>query len=689
VDAVGGPWEARGWAAEGTLGRGGGGTVHAVRHRATGALGALKTARDPEGAARLRAEAEVLGRVFHRNLIALLDHGDADGVAWIVTARHPESAAAQLGSGAPMAVAEARRLGAEVLDALAALHAAGVVHRDVKPSNVLRAADGRWILADLGSARTPDGALTLTGTVIGTPAYMAPEQRYGARHVGPAADLYALGATLWALLRGETPFELHAADARAWRGIRPDLARVLQRATRLDPAERWSSAAEMRDALASEAAPGGRFAPRPSSGARTWSRRAALLASAAGGLMLALLTDAPRTPVASEAVLLRVGGEPDARLGAGLATGVDLIGRLDDDVAVGAPGAGVGGRVEVFADGCCTESAFFSVSGIFGIGFGERLAPVRRSSTDAEGGLLIGAPHASSVILGPPPPMRGQAFFKPDARAPRGFSLEQAYDHAFAEVGSAVDVWHHPSGAPLLAFGAPGAGRSAGAAIAMFGAALHALVLEAQEPAARLGEAVALADLDGDGAPELLAGAPGAQGGAGCVYTVVPEDRSAVVSISVQETGALLCGEPGDALGAALVRAGDGDGDGADEVWVGAPGGEGRALRVGQRGVIAEVRGAAPGGGFGTVVQARPDAPDALCVGAPSRATVWCFDDVASGDHDAGEAARVLHGGTRDGAFGAAIGMWRDTDRGEAVLVGAPDEADGAGRLWGFAEPRR
>ena len=186
----------------------------------------------------MRAEIAVLTRIQHANLVALLDAGEVDGTPWLVLARMEEIGAARLLHADTLPAAEIVALGAQALNALAALPAADVVHRDVKPANVLPGADGTRKLADLGSVRTTASTFTHTGSALGTPAFMAPEQRHGARHVGPAADRYALGATLWCLSRSEVPFELHADDDASWRGLPPGLAEVIRLATRLKPEAR-------------------------------------------------------------------------------------------------------------------------------------------------------------------------------------------------------------------------------------------------------------------------------------------------------------------------------------------------------------------------------------------------------------------------------------------------------------------
>jgi serine/threonine-protein kinase len=160
---------------------------------------------------RFRREGRLAAAVRHENVVALLDSGESRGSLYLVLEFVPGgSLEARLKSG-PLPWREAATLGAGIARGLAAIHAAGLVHRDLKPENVLLDGEGRPKIADLGIARRTgearSQALTKTGELMGTYEYMAPEQANGARDVGPAADLYALGGTLFALLAGRPPFE--------------------------------------------------------------------------------------------------------------------------------------------------------------------------------------------------------------------------------------------------------------------------------------------------------------------------------------------------------------------------------------------------------------------------------------------------------------------------------------------------
>jgi len=170
-----------------------------------------------EGAARFRREREALARVSHPNVVRALGPSETDdalGLAFFpMELVLGKSLADLLAEHGPFETAEAARLCAETARALAAAHAAGLVHRDVKPSNLLVDREGRVRLTDFGLARALDASsLTGTGKTLGTPAYMAPEQAAG-KEAGPAADLYALGCVAYELLAGRPPFRAESALA--------------------------------------------------------------------------------------------------------------------------------------------------------------------------------------------------------------------------------------------------------------------------------------------------------------------------------------------------------------------------------------------------------------------------------------------------------------------------------------------
>jgi len=153
-------------------------------------------------------EAQLAARVRHPNVVGVYDiieEGDRPSIVMeLVPFRSLRDAVAEDG---PMTPAEAARVGLSVLAALRAVHEVGVVHRDVKPANILLGPDGRVVLADFGIAKAADSpALTISGVLLGSPSYLAPERARGGR-AGAAADMWALGASLFAAVEGHPPFE--------------------------------------------------------------------------------------------------------------------------------------------------------------------------------------------------------------------------------------------------------------------------------------------------------------------------------------------------------------------------------------------------------------------------------------------------------------------------------------------------
>nr|WP_280139187.1 serine/threonine-protein kinase [Geodermatophilus dictyosporus] len=252
------------------LGRGGMGTVHAATDAVLGRRVAVKVldlaVADDAGMARFRREAQVLAALEHPFVVTVFDFGVDASAAWLVMPLLPGPDLLTLvNRDGPLPVDDVARHGRQVAEALAAAHGAGIVHRDVKPANLMLAADGSCLLLDLGIARLTDRAggtsLTGTGLVMGSMPFLAPEVIAG-EPAGPAADLYGLGATLFTLLTGRPPFDadgaavlaqhLHAVAPSA-ASLRPDtpaaLDRLLTRLLDKDPAAR-PSAAQVAGALA-------------------------------------------------------------------------------------------------------------------------------------------------------------------------------------------------------------------------------------------------------------------------------------------------------------------------------------------------------------------------------------------------------------------------------------------------------
>ncbi|MDP8977832.1 MAG: serine/threonine protein kinase, partial [Actinomycetota bacterium] len=161
----------------------------------------LRTAA-PDDARRFTAEARVLSRLNHEHVVRLFDAGVHEGVPYFVMQLVEGRSLRGLLAEGPLGAEEVRRIGVGLADALAHAHAFGIVHRDVKPGNVLVDAEGNVRLADFGIARLADATrLTATGSVLGTAAYAAPEQLRGDR-LGPATDVYSMGLVLLEALAG-------------------------------------------------------------------------------------------------------------------------------------------------------------------------------------------------------------------------------------------------------------------------------------------------------------------------------------------------------------------------------------------------------------------------------------------------------------------------------------------------------
>ena len=217
---------------------------------------------------RFLREAQTAAQLSHPHIVPVYAADETQGVAWLAMALvDGETLGARMARQPRGDVAEARRILAQVADALAYAHARGVVHRDVKPDNVLlERATGRALVTDFGIARAAEEEelrLTLTGVSVGTPAYMSPEQALGEVAIDGRADLYALGVVAYQLLAGELPF--HATSATGMlmkhvgeplpplRGRRadvpPGLAHAIERALAKKPADRWPDAERFRLAL--------------------------------------------------------------------------------------------------------------------------------------------------------------------------------------------------------------------------------------------------------------------------------------------------------------------------------------------------------------------------------------------------------------------------------------------------------
>jgi serine/threonine-protein kinase len=220
----------------------------------------------PAEAARFRAEAEAVARLQHPNIVQVFRLDEHDGLPCLIMEYVPGGTLSQGLDGTPLPPRRAAETAEILARAMYYAHGQGVVHRDLKPGNVLLAADGTPKIADFGLAKLLEGAratITRTGEILGTPSYMAPEQAGGPARVGPAADVYALGAMLYEMLTGRPPFRAETPEetlrqvvaegpvppSRLQPRLPRDLETICLKCLEKEPAKRYDSAEALADDL--------------------------------------------------------------------------------------------------------------------------------------------------------------------------------------------------------------------------------------------------------------------------------------------------------------------------------------------------------------------------------------------------------------------------------------------------------
>ena len=278
----------RGYTVERVLGEGGMATVYLatdVKHRRQVAVKVMR----PDlaatlGAERFLREVEIAAQLSHPHILPVHDSGDANGVLFYVMPYvEGESLHERIRRETQLPVEEALRIAREVAEALAYAHGRKIVHRDMKPGNIMLSA-GHALVADFGIARAVGAgggeAITKTGLAVGTPQYMSPEQASGSGLVDGRSDIFAVGCVLYEMLAGEPPFSGPTAQAIVMRtmteaprsltvtrdGLSPLIESVIVRSLAKNPADRWQTAADFARALGNAE---DQLRIGPASGART------------------------------------------------------------------------------------------------------------------------------------------------------------------------------------------------------------------------------------------------------------------------------------------------------------------------------------------------------------------------------------------------------------------------------------
>ncbi|MER5916954.1 protein kinase [Streptomyces sp. NPDC001982] len=440
------------------LGEGGMGTVWRARDEVLQREVAVKEVRAPVGLAvaqvermytRLEREAWAAARISARGVVTVHDVATDDGRPWIVMEFvRGRSLADVIGSQGVLTPREAARIGAEVLAALRAAHGAGVLHRDVKPANVLLADDGRVVLTDFGIATVEgDSALTMTGEVVGSPEYLAPERALG-QNPGPASDLWSLGALLYTAVQGRSPFR-RTTPLGTLRAVVDDelppphragpLVSVIEGLMRKDPDDRMSAEqaeqelrlagadgtsgadtampsaplpAAATEELPTAESPLGETAPTATAGAPTVSASSPVPENATDARDMAATVDAPtaKEPAASgtPANTVSAPAAPEARTTATAAVAMAAT-----------PTATAGIPAAAAHPDAPTAQAQPPLPGAVPAVTAETAAPAPRSSVDAASPPTVDSPAVPGVPASPAPPRPA-----PEAASALGIAAE-------------------------------------------------------------------------------------------------------------------------------------------------------------------------------------------------------------------------------------------------------------------------
>ncbi len=310
------------------IGEGGMGVVYRAVDSRLGRTVAIKVLADalrgdPDRLRRFEQEARTLGSLNHANLVTLHEVGHHEGMPYLVTELlEGQSLRARMTEG-KLALEDTVRIACEIAQGLAAAHGAGITHRDIKPENVFVTTDDRVKVLDFGIAKlattattvdgdaaTVDDTSTATGSIVGTPGYMAPEQLAG-QHVDPRTDLFALGVLIYEMLVGKRPFAAETGVEESYGTLKssvrelpaeipPHVARIVRRCLEKRPEARFQSASDLAFALETTPPPAAAIAKPPPPKRRFGMGAILGLAIVAAALVLVLVPK-PHPPTASTA----------------------------------------------------------------------------------------------------------------------------------------------------------------------------------------------------------------------------------------------------------------------------------------------------------------------------------------------------------------------------------------------------